>query len=259
VTIRLLLGLALLAALAARPAWPQEFALPSPAPSLDGDLLERGLPGERGGVHLLALHVRRPLGFTTRALAAEAGLGVVRGAFGLARSGDSALGWSTAAAAVGFAAGGGGAALRGAIRRDDAAPFGEDRHGLEAGGGAWVSGAGWRAWVSAPQAWLGVLAPPLRRGLTLGVDGEAGDGFAGLAREAPRRGFAESASWSARAGVALGGVAVWGEFRDHPWRGGVGVSAAAGPVRCLAQVDSHPVLEPTARLVLRIGRDGGGR
>jgi hypothetical protein len=235
----------------------QEFALPTGAPAFAGDLLERGLPGE-GGFSVHALHVGRPHGLTTRVLAGAAGLGVVRAALGVARTGDPELGWSTGAAALGFAGESGGTALRAAVRRDDAAPAGEESLGYEIGGGAWVSAAGMRAWVSAPQGWLGAMAPPLARGLAAGIDFDAGDGVVGLAREAPRRGFAESAAWSGRVGLVLGGFSMWTEFRDHPWRGGVGLSAGVGPLRCAAQVDSHPVLETTARVALGL-RSGGRR
>lgn len=247
--------LTLLTLLAPRAAHAQEFAIPAAAPALGGDLLERGLPAS-GGLSFTALHVRRPLGLTTRSLVGEAGLGVVRAALGVARTGDADLGWSTGAAALGFAGEDGGVALRAAVRRDDAAPAGEDARGFEIGGGAWVSAAGMRGWVSAPQAWLGAVAPPLARGLTAGIDFDAGDGVVGLAREAPRRGFSESAAWSGRVGLVLGGFSMWTEFRDHPWRGGVGLAAGMGPFHCAAQVDSHPVLETTTRVALAL-RSGG--
>lgn len=240
---------ALVELLAPAPSLAQEFALPTGAPAFGGDLLERGLPAE-GGFSVHALHVGRPHGLTTRALVGAAGLGVVRGAIGVARTGDPELGWSTGAVALGFAGENGGTAMRAAVRRDDAAPAGEESLGYEIGGGAWVSAAGMRAWVSAPQGWLGAMAPPLARGLAAGIDFDAGDGVVGLSREAPRRGFAETAAWSGRVGLVLGGFSMWTEFRDHPWRGGVGLSAGVGPLRCAAQVDSHPVLETTTRVAL---------
>ena len=193
-------SLALLASLALGSpptARAQEFAIPVAAPAFAGDLLERGLPAG-SGVSLTALHTRRPLGLTTRTLTGEGGLASVRAALGIARTGDADLGWSTGAMALGVAGEEGGVAVRAALRRDDAAPVGEEALGYEVGAGAWVSAAGLRGWASAPQAWLGGMAPPLARGLAAGLDFDAGDGVVGIAREAPRRGFSESAAWSAR-------------------------------------------------------------
>ncbi|MEO5618030.1 MAG: hypothetical protein ABIS67_09680 [Candidatus Eisenbacteria bacterium] len=236
----------------------QEFTVPTAAPAFAGDMLERGLPAH-GGLSFTALHVRRPLGLTTRSLVGHAGPGVVRAALGFARTGDADLGWSTAAAALGLTGQDGGLALRAAVRRDDAAPPGEVALGYELGGGAWVSACGMRGWVSAPQAWLSGAAPPLARGLAAGLDFDAGDGVLGIAREAPRRGFSESAAWSGRVGLVIGGFSMWTEFRDHPWRGGVGMAAGAGPFHCAAQVDSHPVLETTTRIALALRSNAGSR
>lgn len=229
----------------------QDFAAPGALPA-DGDLLERGLPAARGGVALTALDVSRPAGLATRALAFTADIHAVRAAAGLARTGDAELGWSTAAFALGFAGAEGGAALRGALRRDDAAAPGEVALGGEIGGGGWIALGSARAWIAAPQAWLGGALPPLARGVTAGLDWRGPGGFVGLAREAPRRGFAEGALYSARAGLSLGGLALWGEVRQDPWRGGIGVSADLGPLRCVAQVDAHPVLDTMTRLAVTL-------
>lgn len=245
------LALVLALSLAAGVARAQDFAIPGALPS-DGDLLERGLPGASGGPALTALDVNRPAGLATRALALAAGFHTVRAAAGLARTGDAELGWSTAAFALGFAGAGGGAAFRGALRRDDAAPAGETSLGAEVGGGGWIALGDARAWIAAPQAWLGGALPPLARGVTAGFDWRAAGGFAGLAREAPRRGFAEGALYTMRAGLSLGGLAFWTEVREDPLRGGVGVSADLGPFRCVAQVDAHPVLDTTTRLALTL-------
>lgn len=236
----------------------QDFAVPGALPS-DGDLLERGLPAARSGLAVIALDVARPAGLGTRALALTAGFHGVRVAAGLARTGDAELGWSTAAFAFGFSGPDGGAALRGSLRRDDAAAPGEVVLGGEVGGGGWIALGGARAWIAAPQAWLGGALPPLARGVTAGVDWRGAGGFAGVAREAPRRGFAEGALYSARVGLALGGLALWSEVREDPLRGGVGVSADLGPVRCVAQVDAHPVLATTTRLALTLRTGTGGR
>ena len=242
----------------------QDFAVPGALPS-DGDLLERGLPGPaadaasppRSGLALTALDVARPAGLATRALQLAGGLHTVRFAAGLARTGDAELGWSTAALALGFAVPNAGAALRGALRRDDAASPGEVALGGEIGGGGWIALGAARAWIAAPQAWLGGALPPLARGVTAGVDWRGAGGFVGVTREAPRRGFAEGALYSARVGLALGGLSLWTEVREDPLRGGVGVSADLGPFRCVAQVDAHPVLETTTRLAvtLRAGEE----
>ena len=248
--VRAALPLALLVSLAAG-AHGQDFAAPGSLPS-DGDLLERGIPSARAGLALTALDVNRSAGLATRAVAVAAGFQAVRAAAGIARTGDAELGWSTAAFALGFAGAEGGAALRGALRRDDAAAPGEVALGEEIGGGAWIALGAARAWLAAPQAWLGGALPPLARGVTAGLDWRGPGGFAGVAREAPRRGFAEGALWSMRAGLSLGGLALWTEVREDPLRGGVGVSADLGPLRCAAQVDAHPVLDPTTRLALTL-------
>jgi hypothetical protein len=229
----------------------QDFGAPV-EPGAMGDLLERGLPSARADAALLALHVRRPLGLTTRALAARLGLRGVRAAVGLARTGDAGLGWSAGAAALGLGTDAGGAAIRGVLRVDDDAGPGEPRLGSELGGGAWVQWGSLTTWASAPQLRLVGVAPPLARGLSVGVSCDAGGGAVELIREAPRRGFAEAAAYAARAGLALGALSVWAEFRDHPWRGGLGLAAELGSVRCVAQVDSHPVLEPTTRLAITL-------
>lgn len=239
----------------APPADAQEFAIPSSAVARGaGDLLERALPPAHAGVTFDALHTRLPLGLTGRALLASAGAGALRFGLGAARTGEAELGWSTAAAACGLAGPRGGAALRVLARRDD--PAGEPRDGLEgaprdgfeAGAGAWVGERGWRAWMSVPQARTQGLAPPLARGLTLGGEFEAQGLTLSLEREAPRAGFAEDADWSGRVALAVGGLALWGEARERPWRGGIGVAACAGALRIAAEVDGHPVLEPTVRL-----------
>jgi len=247
-------AIALAAWLVATPVRGQEFA--TPAPQAAEGLLERGLPEAGGRWSLTALHIRRPLGLASRSLVAGGGIRRVRLAAGISRTGDANLGWSAAAGAIGVAFESGGAALRGVARRDDDAVAGEASTGVEVGGGAWVEGAGLTAWTAVPQAWLAGAAPPLARGLSAGVDYRGGGTIAGIAREAPRRGYAEAAAWSARVGFDLGPLAVWGECREHPWRGGIGVSGSAGLVRCVAQVDAHPVLEPTARLAVTIGAGG---
>jgi len=235
----------------ARLARGQDFATPAPLPA-SGDLLERALPAAERDVALTALDVVRAAGLSTRSLAAGGGLGVVRGALGVARTGDAALGWSTGAGALGFATPSGGAALRGLVRSDDGASPGETTLGIEIGGGGWIALGAARVWASAPQAWLAGELPPLARGVTTGVDWIGRTGFAALAREAPRRGFAESAAYTARLGLAFGSLGLWTEVREDPWRGGVGVAADAGPFRCAVQVDAHPVLDPVTRIAITV-------
>ena len=57
-------------------------------------------------------------------------------------------------------------------------------------------------------------------------------------------------------GLSLGGLSFWTECREHPWRGGVGIAAAAGPLGLAAQVDTHPVLDPTARVAITLRSRG---
>jgi hypothetical protein len=49
-------------------------------------------------------------------------------------------------------------------------------------------------------------------------------------------------------------IHLWIEGRDQPPRGGVGVAIHAGTVALAAQVESHPVLGPTSRVALTLGR-----
>lgn len=233
------------------PASAQEFAAPSPAITEGaGDLVERGLPAPAPGFALDALHVRHPLDLTTRALLGSAAWRAARAAFGVARTGEAELGWSAAGAAFGLATARAGAAVRGVVRRDDGAAPGVARDGIEAGLGAWIGDAPLRIWASAPQVWTGGVAPPLARGLILGGDFDAGGVRLAIEREAPRRGYAEPANWTGRVGLEFAGAAAWTEFRERPWRGGVGVAAQVRALRVAAEVDGHPVLEPTVRLTI---------
>jgi hypothetical protein len=107
--------------------------------------------------------------------------------------------------------------------------------------------------------WRGGLAPPLIRGLSAGVELRSDGLVAGLTRAAPRPGLAEPADWAGRVGLDARGLSLWGEFRGHPWRGGLGLAAERGALRVAAQVDAHPVLDPTLRVSVGLAHRAGER
>jgi hypothetical protein len=251
------LATTLVLAAGVRPARAQEFAAPAASPDLAGGAgIEHGLVAPGPALSLAALHVRRPLGLTTRSLIAGSGVRALRIEAGIARTGDAGPGWSTAGAAIGIATPHAGAALRGVARRDDVSP-GEAGGGFEAGAGGWLGGPHGRIWASAPQMWRQGVAPPLARGLTLGVDAERSGVRVAIEREAPRTGYAEDAGYRARLALDTDLVTAWAEVCDRPLRGGLGVAARVRAIEIAAQVDSHPVLEPTTRI--SVGAAFGGR
>jgi hypothetical protein len=235
----------------ARLALAQEFAAPAASPDLaPGAGIEHGLVAPRPALSLGALHVSRPFGLTTRSLIASAGVRALRLEAGVARTGDADLGWSSAGAAIGIATPHAGAALRGVARRDDDASGREARDGLEAGAGGWLGAPHWHVWASAPQMWRQGVAPPLARGLTLGAAADQSGFRVALEREAPRTGYAEEATYRARLALDAGPATAWAEVRDRPLRGGIGVAARVRAIQVAAQVDGHPVLDPTTRLAI---------
>ncbi len=246
----------------AGPAWAQDFAPPAPADAVlavgaPATALERGLPAADGGLALeCALTSWHALpGLVTHAVALGAGWRKVRAAAGVSQTGDAELGWQAAGAALGFAAGRGGAALRGIARRDRAP--GERLSnlgagvGIEAGAGAWLELAGGVSlWASAPQVWRAGVSPPLARPLEIGVACAVGETRAWLSRVAPVTrdpGGGESAGGVA---LAVGAVETWVEARDGPLRGTLGLAARARALRVAASVESHPVLGETVRVAV---------
>ena len=248
------------------PATAQDFTAPAPAwpPDPGCALLESGLPAATA-VPVLEGAVTRWHGLaalTTRAAAAAGGWRAFRVALGLSQTGESDVGWTAIALAVGAAGRGGGGALRAVARRDRTSPFGFDDRGaalgLEVGGGVWIEAAARiNVWASAPQLWTPGAAPPLARPLEIGGAMDLGGVAMWLSRAAvagyPRGGRGEHA-----AGVATdaGPLGVWLVARDQPPRGGLGVAVRARGLRVAAEVESHPVLGETARMSLVLG---GGR
>ncbi len=261
----------------------QEFAPAAPEPLVMGaaSMLDQALAPERRAPELVILG-GRPFGLAALdAAAVAAGLGwrSLRGAAGLARSGDPAIGWSTVAFAIGGATPGAGYALRVAARRDrrsdaaiaaesgappDAPPGtiatdlgGGTSAGVNAGGelgaGAWIApGRVVLLWVAHPQLVTRGAAPPLARGLECGVAWRGSRVRAWLARELAA---APGGSDTHRAGIAFGGVdaSAWVEARDAPLRAGLGVAARAGPFAVGVRVDAHPVLPQSVRFECALG------
>src|SRR5262249_60879791 len=112
------------------------------------------------------------------------------------------------------------------------------RAGGEAGAGGWLAMPRWRVWASAPQVWRARAAPPLARGLALGAAFSNGGLTAALERQAPRRGFAESAAYRASLTLTAGFVSAWAEARDRPWRGALGLAARLGPLLIAGEAES---------------------
>jgi hypothetical protein len=230
----------------------QDFSNPAPPwpPSGPGILAEGGLPGRKEAIAFEFCNTRwfgLP-DLTTRALVLGAGWRAFRVAGGLSETGDPEIGWKGLGAAAGIADRFAGAAVRGVFRRD-ARAFGRS-DGYEVGLGAWMEAAeALEVWTSAPQLWTQGASPPLRRGLELGV---------GL-RSAQVKGWASHTSLVGLPGAGhsehagglsfdSGPLAVWLTARDHPLRGGIGVSAEARRARVAAEIDGHPVLGETVRL-----------
>jgi len=245
----------LAAALLATEARAQEFAVPgASAVNGPGSFLDRGLPDIRASGAVAALDTRWPLDLSERSLMIGGARHGVAAAAGVSRAGSEAFGWSGAGLALGFADRLAAAGIRGLIRRDDGATEFEPHLGVEAGAGGWMRIPFGSVWASAPQAWLDGVAPPLARGLSIGVELESPGVLFSIEREAPRRGIVEGAGHTARLALVWSGVSAWIEARDDPWRGGIGLEASAGALRVATQVDSHPVLAPTVRLSVGLER-----
>ena len=242
----------------ARASLAQDFAPALPAgPQQGGEtLLERALP-VHGEVFSLGCDVTRWLArtdFETRSLALRASWRSVSAALGVSQTGDPELGWSAAALAFGAADATGGAALRAALRRDRAAGALAssdlaDALGAEAGAGAWLAPApGMSVWASAPQLWTDGVPPPLARPLELGARIERDGAALWCALAAPA--YGGDGERTLGGSIARGGLALWIEARDGPWRGALGVRAAFRNLVAALRLDTHPVLAETTRLSL---------
>ena len=252
-----LLALALLPA-AAPPARAQDYAPAAPAGPQPGAfaLLERALPCGPGApaAELCATRWLALASLETRAAALLVAPAGTRVALGVSQTGDPALGWTSVALAVGGAAEQGGAALRAVARLDRATGDWDAERlaregGIEAGAGAWIApGRATVLWASAPQLWLSGQSPPLLRPAELGARARGNAIAAWVVVVAPRRGDDGERS----AGLSLGAppLEAWGEVRDGPLRGSLGVRAVVRSVVVEASADAHPVLGETTRLGL---------
>jgi hypothetical protein len=211
---------AVLLALALWPAGARSQDFDLPAPPYEGGAgaaIERGLPPAARGASVECGAVRW-LGLGAldgRSVAAAAGWRAMRVSAGLAQTGDAALGWSAAGAALGMGGGLAGAALRAVARRDrsPASAAIPPAEGIEAGFGAWVApGDALLLWTSAPQAWTDGEPPPLARGLVLGARVRASGLSLWLARETVRAGPDPAPRGEHFAGVS--GIA--GRSRSRP-------------------------------------------
>jgi hypothetical protein len=240
------------------PVWTQDFpdGAPSAGPDRTMALLERGLPSTSDAWEITAVGVRRfgLADLETHSLALGGGWQSMRGAAGLSRSGTVVAGWVSAAAAVGLVTRTCGAAARGVARRDLAA---EERSlpSIEAGAGAWIAPVpGWIVWTSHPQLTSQGSAPPLERGLELGLLALGHGVEVWLVRSSLPGGRADRH----RVGGALfvGPVRLAIEFREQPVRASLGISTGRGGLFAMAGVDEHPVLPGTTRWGLSVrGRD----
>lgn len=247
--------------LVARAANAQDFESPEAGLTTETALtfLEWGMPPARarwtGDGLTIGRHSIPEL--TTRALAIGAGWRVLRGAVGLSQTGDPELGWTAGAAALGVSSSGGAIGVRGAARQDRYA-FAEpgalgNGTGIEVGLGAWLRpAAGLVVWSAAPQLWTRGLAPPLERGLRVGVQFTWSDLSTWVEQDVRAPGLDPAVSH--RAGIALdaGTTRLWTAVRDAPLRAAVGLSAAASWIGVAAEAESHPVLGETLRLAVRL-------
>ena len=241
----------------AAPAW----AGPSVSPLV---MIERGLPGGDSGVRAEAAATRwygLP-DLTTRSVALGVGWSAIRTAAAISQSGDAEIGWNTVGIACGAAGREGGAALRGAARRDR----GREREssalgpgvGVEVGAGAWVDvGRGVKLWADAPQLWFRGNAPPLRRGLEIAGMFESHGLVAWWSRRAPGR-LGTSERWVG-VGFRAASCSAWLEARDRPLRGGAGFSAEVAHLTAGFGIESHPVLGETIKLSIGMTSRKGSR
>jgi len=225
----------------------QDFACAEPGgPSRSAAcLLERGLAAPAGArVEALATSWLGVPGLVTRALCAGAAVRAVRCAVGVSQTGDATTGWSSAAAALATTAPSGGAALRAVARRDaDGAASGEF------GAGAWLrAGPSAVVWASAPQLATSGAAPPLARGLALGVAVEQGGIGAWFERAAPARVADEAGTHAAGVVLRADPGRVWVEARGRPLRAGLGIAVGPIAVRAIG----HPRLGDTVTIALSL-------
>jgi hypothetical protein len=131
-----------------------------------------------------------------------------------------------------------------------------DRAGFEAGAGVWLAVApGALAWASAPQMAIARAAPPLRRGLTIGVQFESN----GLAlslehRASPLAGM--RGGHAARLELRGDALRAWVLAADAPARGAIGAGARVGMLALAAEFETHPVLPTTARVSIEFAGVG---
>lgn len=264
VLVRSVVAAAMLIGLGALAARAQDFAPVVPPVLAQGasPLLDLGLP-PRSPRAEWASGVARPFGLAELDagwVAAGGGLRAMRTALGVARNGDTSIGWDALGVGVGLATTEAGVAVRGVVRRDRApgepSTPGEPSRlatGAEIGAGGWIGiGENAIAWVAHPQITTRGAAPALRRALEAGIAWRNGPACGWLAREAAPRSRSSDAH---RAGLALGvpRAWVWAELRDAPLRASVGAAARAGGFAVAATMDMHPVLPPTARMSLSAG------
>ncbi len=245
-------------ALAASPAHAQDFERGGEAGAASGPaaFIAGARPPADGFASAEALGLSR-FGLpeiSTQAIAAGGGWHSLRAAAGFSQTGDAEIGWSAWGAALGVASSRWGAGVSGIARRDRTPRAGLPWWGYECGMGLWVRAAPRVvAWASAPQLWSDGAAPPLERGLAVGVRAE-GDGLYAWFEHETRPDAA--AAVTHRGGVALveGPFEVRAEGLDAPLRAALGVRARAAFVTACARVESHPLLGETVTVALAIGR-----
>ena len=256
-----IVALALTALAAPLEANAQDFVAPGPplAPGSPLAALERGTMPASSRFALASAAVRwhGVSGLDTRAIAAAAGWRSARIAAGLSQTGDPAVGWTAAGLAAGVANRAAGAGIRAVGRRDRTTPFtappAPDDLGVEIGGAAWVeAGAGLDVWCSAPQLWNAGAAPPLARGMELGLRARGEAWSLWLTREAARGPAGRTGVHTAGLALALPPVTAWIAGHSSPARGAFGLSARAAGIAVAAEVEGHPVLGETVRLSLGI-------
>lgn len=263
--IRRSLACALTAAAAfalAPSAQAQEFAPGSCGPDARAAvLLDRALGGVPGAA--LESHVTRWFALPeleTRALAAGVRVRSLSLAAGVASVGEPDFGWNAAAVALASGADAAGVAVRALARRERAAGA-LAWEGLasgasfEAGAGAWLSPvSGMLVWGSAPQLWTRGEAPPLARPLQIGLRA-AGPPLRGwVALDAPRGGLDGARTLGLE--LARGGLALWSEAHDQPWRASLGLRARWHRACFVASVDAHPELPETTHFGVSLGAAG---
>jgi len=224
---------------------------PGPADS-PAALLENALPGPDPAQVAEAVWTSW-LGvpdLATQALAAGASIGPLRAAAGASRTGHDVGGWQSAGAATGAVTPAGGAAVRVLARHDAGLGIdGATERSIEAGAGAWVrTGRHVRVWARAVQMWGDGQSPALVRPLAIGGRYERQGVSIWIEHEAPAKPGTDDGVHALGAGIDLVGARVWVEGRDHPLRGGVGITASLSRLVIGARVEAHPLLGDTVTL-----------